>query len=111
LFVIRRSLLRRARSRSVRLRDERQARIRRRPVAAELGITGIVGRRHGSAADTDIGTAAGTCNSSKGTPASSYWSQANPATAGGTGTRYSASDTRGNDLPGYRCGREPDSRR
>jgi type IV pilus assembly protein PilA len=44
---------------------------------------------------TDIGTAAGTCNGSAGTPASSYWAGADPVTAGGTGTRYFATDTRG----------------
>jgi prepilin-type N-terminal cleavage/methylation domain-containing protein len=44
---------------------------------------------------TDIGTAAGTCNASAGTPASSYYASADPVTAGGTGTRYFATDTRG----------------
>jgi prepilin-type N-terminal cleavage/methylation domain-containing protein len=43
----------------------------------------------------DIGTAAGTCNGSAGTPASSFWSKADPVTAGGTGTRFFGSDTRG----------------
>ncbi len=42
-----------------------------------------------------IGTAAGTCNGSAGTPASSYFAKADPVTAGGTGTRYFATDTRG----------------
>jgi prepilin-type N-terminal cleavage/methylation domain-containing protein len=42
-----------------------------------------------------IGTAAGTCNASAGTPASSYWAGADPVTPGGTGTRYFATDTRG----------------
>jgi type IV pilus assembly protein PilA len=44
---------------------------------------------------TNIGTAAGTCNASAGTPASSYWANANPATPGGTGIRYFGTDTRG----------------
>ena len=43
----------------------------------------------------NIGTAAGTCNASAGTPASSFWAGASPVTAGGTGTRYFATDTRG----------------
>ncbi len=42
-----------------------------------------------------IGTAAATCNVSAGTPFSSYWANADPVTAGGTGTRYFATDTRG----------------
>ena len=44
---------------------------------------------------SDIGTAAATCNVSTGIPASSYWANADPATPGGTGTRFFASDTRG----------------
>jgi type IV pilus assembly protein PilA len=44
---------------------------------------------------TSIGTAAGTCNASAGTPASSYFAKADPVTPGGTGTRYFATDTRG----------------
>src|SRR5262245_29532368 len=36
-----------------------------------------------------------TCNSSTGTPASSYFANADPVTPGGTGTRYFATDTRG----------------
>ena len=43
---------------------------------------------------TDLGTAAGTCNASAGTPASSYFAKADPVTPGGTGTRYFATDTR-----------------
>ncbi|HMD36227.1 MAG TPA: hypothetical protein VKH42_14720, partial [Vicinamibacterales bacterium] len=38
---------------------------------------------------------ASTCNASAGQPASSYFANADPVTAGGTGTRYFASDTRG----------------
>jgi len=51
--------------------------------------------KDGASGTTDIGTAAATCNASAGTPASSYWAGASPVTAGGTGTRYFATDTRG----------------
>jgi type IV pilus assembly protein PilA len=51
--------------------------------------------KDGQSGTTDIGTAAGTCNGSAGTPASSYFAKADPVTAGGTGTRYFATDTRG----------------
>ena len=50
------------------------------------------------AKDATTGTvdlAATTCNGSAGTPASSYFAKADPVTAGGTGTRYFATDTRG----------------
>ena len=43
----------------------------------------------------NVGTAAGTCNGSTGTPVSSFESTANPVTPGSTGTRYFATDTRG----------------
>jgi type IV pilus assembly protein PilA len=43
----------------------------------------------------DIGTGATTCNVSAGNPASSYFANADPVTAGGTGTRYFGTDTRG----------------
>jgi type IV pilus assembly protein PilA len=36
-----------------------------------------------------------TCNASATTPASSYFAKADPVTAGGTGTRFFATDTRG----------------
>ena len=42
-----------------------------------------------------VGTAAGTCNVSSVAPQSSYESIADPVTAGSTGTRYFATDTRG----------------
>ena len=51
--------------------------------------------KDGASGTTDIGTAAATCNGSAATPASSYWAGADPVTAGGTGTRYFATDTRG----------------
>ena len=51
--------------------------------------------KDGSSGTTDIGTAAATCNVSAGTPASSYFANADPVTPGGTGTRYFATDTRG----------------
>ena len=51
------------------------------------------------AQDATSGTVAmssvATCNSSAATPASSYFAKADPLTAGGTGTRYFATDTRG----------------
>src|SRR5438876_8909002 len=51
--------------------------------------------KDGAAGVTDIGTAAATCNGSGATPASSYFANADPVTAGGTGTRFFATDTRG----------------
>jgi prepilin-type N-terminal cleavage/methylation domain-containing protein len=51
--------------------------------------------KDGASGVTDIGTAAATCNASAGTPASSYFAKADPVTAGGTGTRYFGTDTRG----------------
>jgi len=51
--------------------------------------------KDGAAGVADIGTAAGTCNVSAGTPASSFFGKADPVTPGGTGTRYFATDTRG----------------
>ena len=51
--------------------------------------------KDGSAGVTDISSPASTCNASKGQPASSYFAHADPVTAGGTGTRYFATDTRG----------------
>ena len=51
--------------------------------------------KDGATGVSDIGSASATCNSSTGTPASSYWAKADPITAGGTGTRYFATDTRG----------------
>ncbi len=49
----------------------------------------------GTSGTVNIGTAAATCNASAGTPTSSYFAKADPVTAGGTGTRYFATDTRG----------------
>jgi prepilin-type N-terminal cleavage/methylation domain-containing protein len=43
----------------------------------------------------DIGVAADTCNASAVAATSSYFGKADPVTAGGTGTRYFATDTRG----------------
>ena len=43
----------------------------------------------------NVGTAAATCNGSTGTPVASYEATADPVTAGSTGTRYFATDTRG----------------
>ena len=49
----------------------------------------------GSSGVTQISSPASTCNASAGQPMSSFYSNADPVTAGGTGTRYFASDTRG----------------
>src|SRR5881394_1167311 len=38
--------------------------------------------KDGASGVTDIGTGAGTCNASTGTPASSYWGNADPGTPG-----------------------------
>ena len=43
----------------------------------------------------DISSAAASCNASSGQPASSFFGKADPATPGGTGTRYFGTDTRG----------------
>jgi type II secretory pathway pseudopilin PulG len=51
--------------------------------------------KDGAAGVTDIGSAAGTCNASTGTPVSSYFASAEPVRPGSTGTRYFATDTRG----------------
>jgi len=50
--------------------------------------------KDGASGVTNIGTTTA-CNGTVGQPASSYWGQADPATPGGTGTRFFASDTRG----------------
>ena len=50
--------------------------------------------KDGASGTTDLGTAAGTCNASAGTPASSFWAGADPVTPGGTGTRFFATDAR-----------------
>ena len=51
--------------------------------------------KDGTTGTVDIGTGASTCNGSGSNPASSYFAKADPVTAGGTGTRYFATDTRG----------------
>ena len=51
--------------------------------------------KDGSAGVSNISSPGATCNASTGQPASSYWANADPVTAGGTGTRYFATDTRG----------------
>jgi type IV pilus assembly protein PilA len=50
--------------------------------------------KDGTTGTVDL-TGTSTCNGSAGTPASSYFAKADPVTAGGTGTRYFATDTRG----------------
>ena len=71
-------------------------------ISPDLKVNGVVKSgytvtlaKDGATGTTDIGTAAGTCNASAGTPASSFFANADPVTAGGTGTRYFATDTRG----------------
>jgi len=48
-----------------------------------------------AAAGTQAMSSITTCNGAAATPASSYFAKADPVTAGGTGTRYFATDTRG----------------
>jgi type IV pilus assembly protein PilA len=48
----------------------------------------------GATGVTNIGTTTA-CNGTVTQPKSSYWANADPATPGGTGTRYFATDTRG----------------
>ena len=43
----------------------------------------------------NVGSAAATCNGSAGQPVASFEATADPVTAGSTGTRYFATDTRG----------------
>jgi type IV pilus assembly protein PilA len=50
--------------------------------------------KDGSSGVTDIGSTTA-CNGTVGQPSSSFWASAVPATPGGTGTRYFATDTRG----------------
>ena len=71
-------------------------------ISPDLKVNGVVKSgytvtlaKDGATGTTDIGTAAATCNASAGTPASSFFANADPVTAGGTGTRYFATDTRG----------------
>ena len=51
--------------------------------------------RDGAATTMDVGSAASTCNGSAGTPASSYYANADPVTPGGSGMRFFATDVRG----------------
>ncbi len=51
--------------------------------------------KDGATGVKSIGTPSATCNASAGQPASSYNAAADPVTAGGTGTRYFGTDTRG----------------
>ena len=65
--------------------------------------------KDGASGVTDIGTTTA-CNGTVAQPASSFWANADPATPGGTGTRYFATDTRGTILAGHRDGAgQPDS--
>jgi type IV pilus assembly protein PilA len=70
-------------------------------ISPDLKGNGVVksGYTVSVAQDGTAGTVAmssvATCNASASTPASSYFAKADPVTAGGTGTRYFATDTRG----------------
>jgi prepilin-type N-terminal cleavage/methylation domain-containing protein len=48
-----------------------------------------------SAGVVNVSSPAATCNASAGQPVSSFFANADPITAGGTGTRFFATDTRG----------------
>jgi len=85
-------------------------------ISPDLNVNGVIksGYTITLAADAaagvqQIGVAADTCNGSAANPMSSYWADAQPVTAGGTGTRNFATDTRGTILAGFDCrDREPD---
>ena len=71
-------------------------------ISPDLKVNGVVKSGYtvnlavdGSAGVQPIGTAAATCNVSTNIPQSSYYASAVPVTAGGTGTRFFATDTRG----------------
>ena len=71
-------------------------------IGSDLGTNGVTKsgylvrlEKDTAAGVIDVGTAAGACNASTGTPASSYFASAEPVTLGGTGTRYFATDARG----------------
>jgi prepilin-type N-terminal cleavage/methylation domain-containing protein len=71
-------------------------------ISPDLNANGVTksGYKVSIAADkssgvTNIGTAAASCNASGGQPTSSFWANADPATPGGTGTRFFATDARG----------------
>jgi len=51
--------------------------------------------KDGAATTQDVGSAAATCNGSAGTPASSYYANADPVSPGSSGTRFFATDVRG----------------
>src|SRR6516162_3029399 len=55
-------------------------------------VVGVAG--DASSGVTNIGTTTA-CNGTVSQPRSSFWAHADPATPGGTGTRYFATDTRG----------------
>ncbi len=59
------------------------------------------------AAGTTAMSSVTTCNAAAATPASSYFAKADPVTAGGTGTRFFATDTRGTHFLRRGDDREP----
>jgi prepilin-type N-terminal cleavage/methylation domain-containing protein len=71
-------------------------------ISPDLNANGVVKSgykvalaKDGASGVTNISSAAASCNASAGQPVSSFWANADPATPGGTGTRYFATDTRG----------------
>ena len=73
-------------------------------ISPDLGTNGVVKNgyvmflgKDAASGVVDVGTAAATCNGSTNAPANSYFASAEPVTpgAGGTGTRFFATDTRG----------------
>jgi prepilin-type N-terminal cleavage/methylation domain-containing protein len=70
-------------------------------ISPDLGSNGILKSGYtltiagnGATGVTNIGSTSA-CSGTIAQPRSSYWAKADPATLGGTGTRYFASDTRG----------------
>jgi type IV pilus assembly protein PilA len=70
-------------------------------ISPDLNANGVVKSgykvtiaKDASSGVTDIGSTTA-CNGTVAQPASSFWAKADPATPGGTGTRYFATDTRG----------------
>ena len=71
-------------------------------ISPDLNVNGVTKSgytvtlaKDGAPGVQDIGTALSTCNGSSVNPSSSYFAKADPATPGGTGTRYFGTDTRG----------------
>lgn len=70
-------------------------------ISPDLNVNGVTKSGYkvtiagdGASGVTDIGSTTA-CNGTVTQPRSSFWAKADPATPGGTGTRYFATDTRG----------------